>query len=231
VEVQKLDHVALYVKDRDSAADFLIAHLGVHVVDHTDRHTLVGAGGRVGKLTLFDAPEGTDPAPYVIESIAVRVVDPEDAADRLPKEAGTEPHDGGYRFTGPEGLPLALVQGQEEFTDYDLEGITLRSSAPQDSAQRFAGMGFAPDGDETAVGAGEYRLRLTPATVPEGGQRMLFHLGCLVDSAEQHRREAEQKGLEVQDFVDGPNTLAVFVKGPEGVSVEYVEHKPEFSLT
>jgi catechol-2,3-dioxygenase len=60
---------------------------------------------------------------------------------------------------------------------------------------------------------------------------MLFHLGCLVDSAEQHRREAEQKGLEVQDFVDGPNTLAVFVKGPEGVSVEYVEHKPEFSLT
>jgi hypothetical protein len=25
--------------------------------------------------------------------------------------------------------------------------------------------------------------------------------------------------------------VAVFVRGPEGVSVEYVEHKPSFSLT
>ena len=46
---------------------------------------------------------------------------------------------------------------------------------------------------------------------------MLFHVGCLVDSAED-RKEAEERGLEVQDFVDGPNTLAVFVRGPEGVS-------------
>ena len=35
---------------------------------------------------------------------------------------------------------------------------------------------------------------------------MLFHVGCLVDSAEDHRKEAEERGLEVQDFVDGPNT-------------------------
>lgn len=228
MEVQKLDHVALYVKDRDGAADFLTEYLGVHVVDHTDRHTLIGAGGRVGKLTLFDAPEGADPSPDVIESITFRVADPESAATGLPD---AEPHDGGYRFTGPEGLPLALVQGEGEFTDYDLEGITLRSSAPQDSAQRFAGMGFAPGEDEATVGAGDYLLRLTASSEPEGGQRMLFHLGCLVESAEEHRREAEQKGLEVQDFVDGPNTLAVFVKGPEEVSVEYVEHKPEFSLS
>lgn len=60
---------------------------------------------------------------------------------------------------------------------------------------------------------------------------MLYHLGCLVDSAREHRGEAEERGMEVQDFVEGPNTLAVFVRGPEGVSVEYVEHKPTFSLT
>jgi hypothetical protein len=30
--------------------------------------------------------------------------------------------------------------------------------------------------------------------------------------------------------VEGPNTLAVFVLGPDNVSVEYVEHKPGFSL-
>ena len=52
MKVLKLDHIALYMADRAAAADFLTSHLGFHVVDHTDRYTLVGAGGRVGKLTL-----------------------------------------------------------------------------------------------------------------------------------------------------------------------------------
>ena len=30
--------------------------------------------------------------------------------------------------------------------------------------------------------------------------------------------------------VDAPNTLAVFVRGPDGAKVEYVEHKPSFAL-
>lgn len=59
---------------------------------------------------------------------------------------------------------------------------------------------------------------------------MLFHLGVLVDSAEEHRREAKERGMEITDYVEGPNTLAVFVRGPGGVIVEYVEHKPGFSL-
>ena len=65
MKVKKLDHVALYMGNRDAAADFLTSHLGLHVVDQTDRYTLVGAGGRLGKLTLFDAPEGSEPAPGV----------------------------------------------------------------------------------------------------------------------------------------------------------------------
>jgi hypothetical protein len=80
------------------------------------------------------------------------------------------------------------------------------------------------------VRAGDYLIRLTGPAPRENGGGMLFHVGCLVDSAEDHRKEAEERGLEVQDYVDGPNTLAVFVRGPEGVSVEYVEHKPTFSL-
>lgn len=79
--------------------------------------------------------------------------------------------------------------------------------------------------------AGDYLIRLSSSAPLANGGGMLFHVGCLVDSAEDHRREAEERGLEVQNFVDGPNTLAVFVRGPEGVSVEYVEHKPTFSLT
>jgi catechol 2,3-dioxygenase-like lactoylglutathione lyase family enzyme len=229
VKVQKLDHIALYMADRDEAAGFLTAHLGFHVVDRTDRYTLVGAGGRLGKLTLFDAPQGTTPSPGEIERIIIRVNDPEAVATRLPSEAGAEVHDGGYSFTGPEGLPLALVPGEGEFTDYDLEGFVLRSGSPEESARTFVGMGFAPGDDAASVRAGEYRIRLTDSAPEAGG--MLFHVGCLVDSAEDHRREAEEQGLEIQDFVEGPNTLAVFVRGPEGVSVEYVEHKPTFSLT
>jgi catechol 2,3-dioxygenase-like lactoylglutathione lyase family enzyme len=229
VKVKKLDHVALYMRDRDAAADFLTTYLEFHVIDRTDRYTLVGAGGRVGKLTLFDAPEGSEPEPGVIQRIRIRVADPDAAAARLPEDVVVERSGRDYSFYGPEGLPLALVPGEGDFTDYDLEGLVLGSDTPEESARDFVEMGFAPDGDGTTVKAGEYLLRLAPSTGGPGG--MLFHLGCLVDSAEDHRKQAEVRGLEIQDFVEGPNTLAVFVRGPEGVSVEYVEHKPTFSLT
>ena len=229
MNVKQLDHIALYMNDRDKAAAFLTTHLGFHVVDHTERYTLVGAGGRLGKLTLFDAPQGTTPSPGEISRISIRVANPEAAATRLPIEAGAEPLDGGYAFTGPEGLPLALVPGEGEFADYDLEGFTLSSGSPEESARSLVEMGFAPADDSTTVRAGEYLVRITDSA-PDGGG-MLFHVGCLVDSAEDHRREAEERGLEVTNFVEGPNTLAAFVRGPEGVSVEYVEHKPTFSLT
>jgi len=229
MNVRRLDHIALYMGDRDAATRFLTTHLGFHVVDHTERYTLVGAGGRLGKLTLFDAPQGTTPSPGEIERIVIRTADPEAAAARLSHEA--EQRDGGYYFSGPEGLPLALVPGEGEFADYDLEGFVLRSGSPEESARAFVEMGFAPGDEATTVRAGDYLIRLDGSAPVANGEGMLFHVGCLVDSAEDHRKEAEERGLEVQNFVEGPNTLAVFVRGPEGVSVEYVEHKPTFSLT
>ena len=229
MQVKMLDHIAIYMNDRDEAADWLTTNLGLHVVDHTERYTLVGAGGRLGKLTLFDAPQGTTPSAGEISRITFRVADTEAAAAELPAGAEAEPLDGGYAFTGPEGLPLALVSGGEESADYDLEGFTLRSGSPEESARILVEMGFAPTDEATTVRAGDYLVRLTEGASDTGG--MLFHIGCLVDSAEDHRREAEERGLEVTNFVEGPNTLAAFVRGPEGVSVEYVEHKPTFSLT
>ena len=231
MDVQRLDHIALYMGNRDAAAEFLTTHLGFHVVDHTDRYTLVGAGGRLAKLTLFDAPQGTIPSPGEIERITIRVSDPEAAAQELPSGANAARFDGRYAFTGPEGLPFALVPGKGEFADYDLEGFVLRSGDPEESARIFVEMGFAPGDDATTIMAGDYQIGLTGSAPGENGGGMLFHIGCLVDSAEDHRKEAEERGLEVTDFVDGPNTLAAFVRGPEGVSVEYVEHKPTFSLT
>ncbi|HZY65509.1 MAG TPA: VOC family protein [Rubrobacteraceae bacterium] len=231
MKIQKLDHVALYMRDRDEVAEFLTSHLGFHVVDRTDRYTLVGAGGRIGKLTLFDAPEGTIPSPKEIERINIRVRDMTTAADSLPQEVEVGSRDGAYLFSGPEGLPLALVPGEGDFVDYDLEGVVLRSGDPEESARGFVEMGFTPGEYAATVKAGDYRLHLISSEPGEGVQSMLYHLGCLVDSAEDHRREAEEQGFQVQDFVEGPNTLAVFVQGPEDVSVEYVEHKPTFSLT
>jgi catechol 2,3-dioxygenase-like lactoylglutathione lyase family enzyme len=231
VKVQKLDHIALYMIDRDAAADFLTSHLDLHVVDRTARYTLVGAGGRIGKLTLFDAPEDIEISRGPIERINIRVTDPEVAVARLPAEADIMSRDGGYLFSGPEDLPLALVPGQGDFMDYDLEGLVLRSSDPEEDARDFVKMGFAPGETAATVKAGEYRLRLVTSAAGPGPQGMLYHLGCLVDSAQEHRTEAEEQGFEIQDWIEGPNTVAVFVRGPEGVSVEYVEHKPTFSLT
>src|SRR5215213_3360558 len=161
MKVERLDHIALYMNDRDEAAKFLTTHLGFHVVDHTDRYTLVGAGGRLAKLTLFDAPQGPTPPPGEIGRITIRVADPEAAASQLPPEADAEPLDGGYSFTGPEGLPLALVPGEGKSADYDLEGFTLRSSSPEESARTFVEMGFDPADDTTIVTAGGYLMRLT----------------------------------------------------------------------
>jgi hypothetical protein len=59
---------------------------------------------------------------------------------------------------------------------------------------------------------------------------LLNHLAVLVDSAADHRDEAERVGVDVESWVDAENTVAVFLWGPEHVRIEYVEHKPTFSL-
>jgi len=41
-----LDHVALWVADRDRIAAFATAHLGMHEIERTDDFTLLGADAR-----------------------------------------------------------------------------------------------------------------------------------------------------------------------------------------
>ena len=60
------------------------------------------------------------------------------------------------------------------------------------------------------------------AAQPPGGARRLG--GAVEDEA---RASAE---LDIADVVDAANTLAVFVWGPDRIKLEYVEHKPSFSL-
>ena len=74
-------------------------------------------------------------------------------------------------------------------------------------------------------------LELIPGDPRRAERPLLNHIGVLVDSVDEHRAEAEELGIEIDDLVDAPNTLALFVWGPDRVKLEYVEHKPSFSLT
>src|SRR5919205_570564 len=159
MQPETLDHVALWVADRDRIADFVTDRVGMHIVDRTDAFTLVGSDARRGKLTLFSAEGPREQGAFA--HVALRVNDLDAALERLPEE-----------------LPLERPRPGEAYFDL---------------------------GEGLRVG--------------------------LVDSADDHIDEARETGIEIDNVVDAANTYAVFLWGPERVRVEYVEHKPTFSLT
>ena len=225
VEPTSLDHVALWVDDRDSIADFAVAHLGMHVIERTDRFTLVGSDARRGKLTLFSAEGPRDQG--ALAQIGLRVSDVAAARAVLPDGLPEV-------FEVGPGLRVTLVEGETE-TEYDLDHVALWSSAPEETAQRYETFGFA---SAAAGPSGAPRVEVGGAFVefhegrPGDPERpLLNHLAVLVESADQHIEAARERGIEIADIVDAANTYAVFVWGPERVKVEYVEHKPTFSLT
>ena len=74
-------------------------------------------------------------------------------------------------------------------------------------------------------------MRLERGDAREGERPLLNHLALLVDSAaEQSSAAAERAGSRSPTVKDAANTLAVFLWGPDRISIEYVEHKPSFSL-
>jgi catechol 2,3-dioxygenase-like lactoylglutathione lyase family enzyme len=221
-----LDHVALWVADRDPIADFLTARLGMHVIDRTDAFTLVGADARRFKVTLFAADGPRERG--ALKHVAVRVNDLEAALRALGDVDVDRPSAGEAYFDLSEGLRLGLVEAATEH-DVDLDHVALFSREPEATAREYARLGFTEAGPARAEVDGAY-VEFHRGEPGDPERPLLNHLAVLVDSAEQHRSEAEGLGLEVADFVDGPNTLAVFVWGPERVKIEYVEHKPTFSL-
>ena len=77
--------------------------------------------------------------------------------------------------------------------------------------------------------AGSY-LELCPGERVEPERPLLNHLALLVDSADDLAEQAVEAGAEIAEVKDAENTYAVFVNGPDGIKLEYVEHKPSFSL-
>ena len=220
-----LDHIALWVADRDRIADFLTERVGMHVIERTDKFTLVGSDARRGKLTLF-AEEGPRER-GALKHVALRVSDLEDAIGSL-GDVAVSREDGGAYFDVAEGLRLGLVEGETD-VDYDLDHVALFSAAPEDTARKYEQFGFAAKANaRVEVGGAFVEFHEGEPGDPE--QPLLNHLAVLVDSADETLEEAKQAGMDVADVVDAPNTLAVFVWGPEHVKIEYVEQKPTFAL-
>jgi catechol 2,3-dioxygenase-like lactoylglutathione lyase family enzyme len=208
-----LDHVALWVADRERAVATAIEQLGLRVIEQTDRFTLLGGtDARRGKLTFFDADGPREAGPLAEIGLRVSALD-----GRKPVvELG-------------EGLRVALVETATE-SDLDLDHVTLLSSDPKAAADGWEQLGFERTGD-TRLEIGGAFLELRQGDPGEPERPLLNHLGVLVDSVDEQQAAVEELGVEIDDVVDAPNTLALFVWGPDRVKLEYIEHKPSFSLT
>jgi catechol 2,3-dioxygenase-like lactoylglutathione lyase family enzyme len=226
MKIETLDHIALWVGDRDELAEFLVDRLGMHVIDRTDKFTLVGADARRGKLTLFAAEPERAPGP--LSRIGLRVFDLDEALAELPPDLAVErPEEGRVEFEGPQRVPFALVAA-DDGVSYDLDHVAFRVADPETTFAQLAELGF--DVEDGRLKAGDAYVDLERGETEEPERPLLNHLGLRVDSADHHIREAEERGLEIADIVDAANTYAVFVWGPDGIKLEYVEHKPTFSL-
>jgi catechol 2,3-dioxygenase-like lactoylglutathione lyase family enzyme len=232
VEPLTLDHVALWVGDRDRIAEFTTNHLGMHVVDRTDDFTLVGSDARRGKLTLFAEEPPRERG--LLKHVALRVGDLDEALRRLGDVEVDRPRGGEAYFDVAEGLRVGVVEAPTEI-DYDLDHVALYSRDPERTAAAYEPLGFhraapAASGAPRVEVGGAY-VELHEGDAPEPERPLLNHLAMRVESAEDHITEAKERGVEVEKVVDAANTYAVFLWGPDRVRLEYVEHKPGFSLT
>src|SRR5829696_7121507 len=136
-----LDHVALWVDNRDELADFACSYLGMHVIEKTDDFTLVGADARLGKLTLFDAEGPRDPGP--LERVVLRVSDLDAALAALPDDLEVERNNGVAEFAAPGGLGVGLVAADgAPGPEFDLDHVILRVPDPDRTASELSELGF-----------------------------------------------------------------------------------------
>jgi catechol 2,3-dioxygenase-like lactoylglutathione lyase family enzyme len=220
MQPRTLDHVAFWVAEREPVAQFLERHLGMHVIAQEDNFTLMGSDARRGKLTLFDAEGPREQGAF--GHVALRVSDLAAARAELP--AGTP-----EVFDAGEGIRITLVEAPTD-VEYDLDHVALYSSDPEATAREYERYGFEPAGP-ARVEVGGAHVEFHPGTPGAPERPLLNHLAVLVESADEVIGDANELGIEVESVVDAANTYAAFLWGPERVRIEYVEHKPTFSLT
>jgi len=219
MDPRTLDHVAFWVTERERIAAFCERHLGMHVIAQESNFTLMGANARRGKLTLFDAEGPREPG--VLKHVGLRVSDLAAARKGLPADTPDVFEIGG-------GISITLVEAPTD-VEFDLDHVALYSKTPEETAEAYTQFGFTRVGDRRVEVGGAY-VEFHPGEPGDPAKPLLNHLAVLVDSADESIASANDLGIEIDNVVDAANTYAVFVWGPERVRIEYVEHKPTFSL-
>jgi catechol 2,3-dioxygenase-like lactoylglutathione lyase family enzyme len=220
MEPRTLDHVAFWVADRAPIVAFCERHLGMHVIADEANFTLVGSNARHGKLTLFDADGTRERGPF--KHVGLRVSDLAAARADLPAGAGEV-------FDIGEGINVTLVEAPTD-VEYDLDHVALWAADPSVTAEEYLRYGFESAGPARVEVGGAY-LELHEGDPSQGDRPLLNHLAVLVESADEVVADARELDIEVESVVDAANTYAAFLWGPDRVRIEYVEHKPTFSLT
>jgi hypothetical protein len=157
-----------------------------------------------------------------LKHVGLRVSDLAAARAELP--AGT-----GDVFDIGEGIQVTLVEASTD-VDYDLDHVALWTVSPSATAEEYVRYGFGPAGPARLEVGGAY-LELHEGDPSQGDRPLLNHLAVLVESADEIVSDARELEIEVESVVDAANTYAAFLWGPDRVRIEYVEHKPTFSLT
>jgi len=220
MEPRTLDHVAFWVTEREQIAAFCERHLGMHLITQESNFSLMGSDARRGKLTLFDADGPREPG--VFKHVGLRVSDLAAARAGLPAGAPDVFAIGG-------GISVTLVEAPTD-VEFDLDHVALWSAAPEETANAYLRYGFS-SAAATRVEVGGAYVELHQGAPAATDRPLLNHLAVLVDSADEVIADATDLAIEVESVVDAANTYAAFLWGPEGVRIEYVEHKPTFSLT
>lgn len=215
-----LDHVALRVADRTAATEELVEEFDLHVIEQTERFTLLGARDDYGKLTLLDTPDGETPTLGRIVSVVLAEPD-----------GATSP---------PRTLRCGLVVTFTASTAprHALVGLGLRAVDPPIAAaelERRHGMHVetvTPDLAVLAVGgaaAGDGHITVSRERWDEGSVPMLDHVGVRVQDAARWREHARSVDVDEVRWVEAPHSRAVFVQGPEGLLIEYVQQTAAFA--
>ncbi|MCW2928607.1 MAG: Glyoxalase/bleomycin resistance protein/dioxygenase [Thermoleophilia bacterium] len=221
-----LDHAALHVADRDALAQELVDRLDVHVIERTDRFTLLGAHADHGKLTLLDPEDQRRPRANRIVSLVLAE----------PGIASSSPVElpGGLVCTFVDTSALGLEWA--DIPRHALVGVTLRSNDPDGAARELERHAMrvrsrAADVALLSVGASDADGRITltrEAWTDQDAPSMLDHVGIRVDDAEGWRARAELDGHEVVKWVEAPHSKAVFLAGPDSIVLEFVEQTARF---
>jgi catechol 2,3-dioxygenase-like lactoylglutathione lyase family enzyme len=120
------------------------------------------------------------------------------------------------------------VESRNDPVDYDIDRVVLQTPEPESTRVALSDLGFVLEG--RGLRAGDKRIELVPGPAARSPAPLLNHVAVLVESGRELLDWARETGLEIDDVRDAANTFAVFVRGPDGIRIEYVEHKASFSL-